>query len=961
MRPIRLSIQGLRSYRERQEIDFEALTEHGLFGIFGPTGSGKSTILDAITLALFGSAVRAERGKQGTVHPLEKQMEIVFEFEIGAGARRKRYRVERVFKQGNGPFSVMAGGSRLLEIEDPEGDLPGLVMVAEGAKEVDAAIEAILGLQMEDFTRAVVLPQGQFAKFLQLGGADRNKMVERLFGLERYGKKLSDKVSQRWNEAQQEVGRLEAARAEVGDASDEAIERAKTALAEATSQLEAAEAARREAEARLRDLERIAELDRHRKEAEAEAARLQAKSGDMAGLDERLARHRRAAALMPLVASWEEARDAVKRAEERAMAASAALREAEGLAEEAARRERDVAARREAEEPSLLAQQARLREAEALETAWMEKARALGEAEAELQAHEARLADAQAQFMKAAEAVEALRDRLEDAERAFRAHHVSPEMRSALDHLRRSHDAWQAAELAREREAELLAARWADAEAAEKAYRDAESARSALHAEVESLDAAKAAHEEAMPAASRESLVDLRTWLLRAEERVRELEKAEQAVAEMEERRTLAERARVRAEAKWNECAKAAEAAREVFERLRSERDRRWTARDRALIAALARELVEGRPCPVCGSVHHPSPATAEPDEGEAWTEADDHALAEAEAAWREAEGALRDAEQMYQVAAAKAEAAALEARRGEDERARRFAALAELWPEAPGARDAGMPETAEGWRPYVRRAADEIAAGEAAWAKWDARAKDLADQLAALAERLQRVDADFSAARERVKAARAEWERQQATLAAAEEKAREAADVLRQAAEAVSLGDGLEGEALVKAVRQRLHRLAEDDRLAGEADDRRRRLGAELEQANARLEEAANARQQAERQVHEAALRVTQLGAEAAAEKARIDEIAGGRPVAEARADVEAALGQLRRAMEEALRARQEAEAQRDKARTDAAQADAALEEARRTEGSARDSPSGGARRVGLRHTGRGAGCGPG
>lgn len=62
MKPIKLEVKGLNSFIDKQVVEFDKLTERGLFGIFGPTGSGKSTILDGITLALYGDIARKSKG-----------------------------------------------------------------------------------------------------------------------------------------------------------------------------------------------------------------------------------------------------------------------------------------------------------------------------------------------------------------------------------------------------------------------------------------------------------------------------------------------------------------------------------------------------------------------------------------------------------------------------------------------------------------------------------------------------------------------------------------------------------------------------------------------------------------------------------------------------------------------------------------------------------------------------------
>jgi exonuclease SbcC len=217
MRPLRLSIEGLHSFKERQEIDFEQLGETGLFGIFGNTGSGKSTILDAITLALYGAVSRAASRTQGILNSQRDKLEVSFSFTIGVGAGRKLFRTERGFKRHKEKRdSVVATVCRLIEVR-PD----GAAVIAENTAEVTRKIEAIIGLNMEDFTRSVVLPQGEFSKFLQLKDSDRVRMLERIFALFDYGSKLNEKVKRERERLAVELELVERSIREQGDVSAE--------------------------------------------------------------------------------------------------------------------------------------------------------------------------------------------------------------------------------------------------------------------------------------------------------------------------------------------------------------------------------------------------------------------------------------------------------------------------------------------------------------------------------------------------------------------------------------------------------------------------------------------------------------------------------------------------------------------------------------------------------------------
>lgn len=186
MRPIRLKIKGLNSFIDEQEIDFNKLTERGLFGIFGPTGSGKSTILDGITLALYGDLPRKSTNY---INMNCNSLNVSFEFSISDG-KTKTYRVEREFKTDKKTGRPKSGKCKVLDITQVNP-----IILAESVKEVTRTCENIIGLGMNDFTKTVVLPQGSFSEFLKISGKDRREMLERLFNLQEYGENLEKKLS----------------------------------------------------------------------------------------------------------------------------------------------------------------------------------------------------------------------------------------------------------------------------------------------------------------------------------------------------------------------------------------------------------------------------------------------------------------------------------------------------------------------------------------------------------------------------------------------------------------------------------------------------------------------------------------------------------------------------------------------------------------------------------------------
>ena len=193
MKPIYLEFCGINSFSEKTEIDFRALLTGGVFGIFGDTGSGKSTILDCIHLALYGQIERSSGGD--FIHYGADSAYVTFDFEIVVDGERRTFRVHRERRRKNN-----VAKAQLYEYKDGT-----WFALADGTRDVNEALEGIIGLTFADFKMCIALPQGDFAALVKSTPSERVKLVSRLFDLEKYGERLFRAVSDKYYAAESEM------------------------------------------------------------------------------------------------------------------------------------------------------------------------------------------------------------------------------------------------------------------------------------------------------------------------------------------------------------------------------------------------------------------------------------------------------------------------------------------------------------------------------------------------------------------------------------------------------------------------------------------------------------------------------------------------------------------------------------------------------------------------------------
>lgn len=653
-----LEFEAFMAYPKRQEINFDTLNNAGVFLLNGPTGAGKTTILDAICYALYGetssdresaklhSTYAAHSGTKPrvlldvTLHGKRLRIDRTpaYNKPITRGARKGQMREE----------SAKATLAELAPGADPA-DEKAWIPISSSVAEVNRTIAERTHLTKEQFLKVVLLPQGQFAQFLKSKPKERKELLKKMFPVEHY-EQLFAALTEEAKTAQQEVaqdentqrGYLERARVEMLalQALLDAVESGSEYVAEVGE--EASENLTAESvTAETLDAWVAGGVERAR-ETSAREKQEQQRLSDEADRNTRLLAER-----AQLQADWREYEQLCERR----------TRLTERADEHKAQREELAQARAAA---PLHAQYAQVQaESQALAARQQEQAACASALEENGNALLAALRDEnispETTFPE--ETTFAALPSLEPAEQ-------ETQLEALLDALRALQK--QDAQLAEEEAA--AAALLKQANALEKDKSRAEKALSDLTATAEQLAEELAgystADEERTLAAH--LVTEAQQKHEAAQQMQQKLDAASAAVAAAEKQSKRTAAAEQKAQEKWQASAQQALAATEEFKNLQ-------VLRLAQASSLLARELKDGEPCAVCGSVEHPAPAqiaegeqlveradldAAKEREDKAHKQARTHELAKDRAtkAHQEASEALAAARTQYETLAAQGE-----------------------------------------------------------------------------------------------------------------------------------------------------------------------------------------------------------------------------------------------------------------------------------------------------------------
>jgi exonuclease SbcC len=352
MRPIRLTLHAFGPYADEQVLDFRQLGNRSFFLLHGPTGAGKTTILDAMCFALYGETSGKGRDARDPKHmrsdhaDSSQSTEVRFDFALGT----EMYRVirspeqERARRRGQGTTTERARATlwrRTGLINDVE---EGSVLAAQWGK-VNQEIERLLGFRSEQFRQVVMLPQGQFRQLLLASSPERQEIFETLFQTELYrcieealkeaAKDIAEAIDDR--QRRRDVILEQAAVA----AEDELVARLQETgerLAKVHAHLEAMRRSEQEAHQHLSEGYQIAEKIKAREEADTALQEITSHRDEFATKRTALGLARKAVTLLDAERELNQTIQHTAEAQQKVLSAQESLKQAETARETADRR-----------------------------------------------------------------------------------------------------------------------------------------------------------------------------------------------------------------------------------------------------------------------------------------------------------------------------------------------------------------------------------------------------------------------------------------------------------------------------------------------------------------------------------------------------------------------------------------------------------------------------------------------
>lgn len=338
MRLHRLRIRAFGPFADEITVDFDDLGGDGLFLLHGQTGAGKTTVLDAVAFALFGR-VPGVRDVNRRLHSDHAAADEIPEVELEATIASRRLRItrspehERPKKRGDGTRKVNARATLMWV----DGSGPDLTRIPE----IGDAVVRLLGMSADQFFQVVLLPQGDFARFLRAHSDEREALLERLFDTERFGdleewlRERARESAARLTEQTAVLDRIAGQIVAVGGAdpaaepdfdwAQECLERARAVAERTLAESTAAQAAADQAQAAHESGSRLVELRRRGRAATERLARLADGEQSLAAAAHARRLALRAAPIVPLADDSDRVARELSAAEQSVVAARAEL------------------------------------------------------------------------------------------------------------------------------------------------------------------------------------------------------------------------------------------------------------------------------------------------------------------------------------------------------------------------------------------------------------------------------------------------------------------------------------------------------------------------------------------------------------------------------------------------------------------------------------------------------------